>query len=147
MRGETLKREHAKVQRNKRHAQEEAEGEAKLCGVQEVDDNASTEPLSEAESANEAQEDGEASIGDLFPMDLEGAPEPTTLAGHFGTAQLRDPNLANALQQVKMVDGSLIEGVNQERRPVVPGRPSLPVGAEGGGGVWQPSGGSPRNGD
>ncbi|KAJ8332829.1 hypothetical protein SKAU_G00417250 [Synaphobranchus kaupii] len=57
MRGETSKREHAKVQRNKRHAQEEAEGEAKLCGVREVDDNASTEPLSEAESANEAQED------------------------------------------------------------------------------------------
>ncbi|KAJ8334031.1 hypothetical protein SKAU_G00413500 [Synaphobranchus kaupii] len=116
MRGETSKREHAKVPRNKRHAQEEANGEAKLCGVQEVDDNASTEPLSEAESANEAQE---ASIGDLFPMDLEGAPEPTTLAGRFGTAQLEDPNLANALQQVKMVDGSLIEGVNQTPLPMM----------------------------
>ncbi|KAJ8400556.1 hypothetical protein AAFF_G00393250 [Aldrovandia affinis] len=81
----------------------------------------------------------------MFPLDLEVVPESISLTGQFGTAQLEDPNLKKALQQVTVVDGTPFEGINevrccpcecrcplQERCPVVSGRPSLPRGAEGG---------------
>ncbi|CAL8369859.1 unnamed protein product [Gadus morhua 'NCC'] len=55
-------------------------------------------------------------MGDLFPIDHEAAPEPASLSGRFGTAQLEDPNLANALQQVTVVDGKAIEGNTTSRK-------------------------------
>ena len=82
-----------------------------MCGLHEVDPQGSTEPLSESDSGDARQEEEEASMGDLFPIDHEAAPEPASLSGRFGTAQLEDPNLANALQQVTVVDGKAIEGV------------------------------------
>ena len=51
-----------------------------------------------------------ASLEDIFPMDHDVAPEPASLVGWFGTAQLEDPNLASALQQVSVVDGKPVEG-------------------------------------
>ncbi|KAJ8395375.1 hypothetical protein AAFF_G00033600 [Aldrovandia affinis] len=87
-------------------------GEGKMCGFQEVNPNASTEPLPESESADENHDDGEVSLADLFPMDLEGVPVSASLAGKFGTTQLEDPNLASALQQVTVVDGKPLEGIN-----------------------------------
>ncbi|CAL8341709.1 unnamed protein product [Gadus morhua 'NCC'] len=49
-------------------------------------------------------------MDNLFPMDHEATPEPASLSGRFGTAQLEDPNLTSALQQVTVVDGKAIEG-------------------------------------
>ena len=67
------------------------------------------------DSSYDGREESEANIGDLFPMDLEEVTEPTSLAGHFGTAQLEDPNLANALGQVKVVDGKPLERANKAK--------------------------------
>eukprot|EP00063_Salmo_salar_P045966 XP_014020801.1 PREDICTED: uncharacterized protein LOC106582338 [Salmo salar] len=81
--------------------------DARMCGFQEVDPQASTDPLSEGDSV-EARLEGEvASLDDMFPIDHEVAPDP---AGRFGTTQLEDPYLASALQQVTMVDGKPVEG-------------------------------------
>jgi hypothetical protein len=74
-----------------------------MCGFQEVDSYASTKPLSDGDSV-EARLEGEvASLEEMFPMDHEVAPEPS-LVSWFDTAQLEDPNLASALQQVTTVD-------------------------------------------
>ena len=104
-----------------------------FCGFQEVDPQASTDPLAEEESsADRAEEEAgyvenegppqgaeEADLGDLFPLnpaaDVPPLAEP--LAGRFGSAQLEDPNLARALQQVAVVDGQLINGVRQITYP------------------------------
>ncbi|KAF1388735.1 hypothetical protein PFLUV_G00065720 [Perca fluviatilis] len=84
---------------------------ARMCGFQEVDPQVSTGAPSEGESGEASQEEGEASLNDMFPMDPEVEPEPASLAGRFGTAQLEDPNLAHALQQVTVVDGKPMEGL------------------------------------
>ena len=82
-----------------------------MCGLHEVDPQGSTEPLSGSDAGDTGQEAGEASMDNLFPMDHEATPEPASLSGRFGTAQLEDPNLTSALQQVTVVDGKAIEGV------------------------------------
>jgi len=46
-----------------------------------------------------------------FPQNPDDQPLPGPLAGRFGTAQLEDPNLTSALQQVS--DGKLMDGVRQ----------------------------------
>lgn len=58
-----------------------------------------------------------ATLEYLFLMDHEVVPEPASLAGQFSTAQLEDPNLASALQQVTVVDGKPMEGVSQITYP------------------------------
>ena len=85
--------------------------EVRMCGLHEVDPQGSTEPLSGSDAGDTGQEAGEASMDNLFPMDHEATPEPASLSGRFGTAQLEDPNLTSALQQVTVVDGKAIEGV------------------------------------
>ena len=75
------------------------------------------EPLSEGASGEARLEEGVASLEDMFLMDHEVAPEPTSLAGKFGTSQLKDPSLASTLQQVTMVDGKPIEGVSHFTNP------------------------------
>ena len=82
-----------------------------MCGLHEVDPQGSTEPLSGSDAGDTGQEAGEASMDNLFLMDHEATPEPASLSGRFGTAQLEDPNLTSALQQVTVVDGKAIEGV------------------------------------
>ena len=62
-------------------------------------------PPSESDSGEARLAEGVASLEDMFPMDHEVAPEHASLVGRFSTAQLEDPNLASALQQVTMVDG------------------------------------------
>ncbi|CAL8255780.1 unnamed protein product [Arctogadus glacialis] len=84
-----------------------------MCGLHEVDPQGSTEPLSGSDAGDTGQEAGEASMYNLFPMDHEARPEPASLSGRFGTAQLEDPNLTSALQQVTVVDGKAINGVEQ----------------------------------
>ena len=68
-----------------------------MCGFQEVDPQASTEPLSEGDSG-EARLEGEvASLEDMFPMDHEVAPEPTSPSvrhGPTGGSQLGQRSLA-----------------------------------------------------
>ncbi|KAJ8392119.1 hypothetical protein AAFF_G00079250 [Aldrovandia affinis] len=90
-----------------------------LCGFQEVDPLMSTEPLPEGESSEapgvvngtaQEEEEEEEGLGDLFPMDQEATPGPAPMAGHFGTAQLEDPNLTCALHQVSVVDGRMMDG-------------------------------------
>ncbi|KAJ8401630.1 hypothetical protein AAFF_G00379470 [Aldrovandia affinis] len=65
----------------------------------------------------EEAEEEEEGLGDLFPMDQEATPGPAPLAGRFGTAQLEDPNLTSALQQVSVVDGRLMDGVAEKIEP------------------------------
>ena len=86
-------------------------GEIRLCGFREVDSQTATASLSEGDPEEARLERGEASLNDLFPMDHEVAPQPASLAGRLSTAQLKDPNLASALQQVTVVNGKPIEGV------------------------------------
>ncbi|CAL8371008.1 unnamed protein product [Arctogadus glacialis] len=88
-----------------------------MCGLHEVDPQGSTEPLSGSDAGDTGQEAGEASMDNLFPMDHEARPEPASLSGRFGTAQLEDPNLTSALQQVTVVDGKAIEGATSETGP------------------------------
>ena len=82
-----------------------------MCGLHEVNPQGSTEPLSGSDAGDTGHEAGEESMDNLFPMDHEATPEPASLSGRFGTAQLEDPNLTSALQQVTVVDGKAIEGV------------------------------------
>lgn len=50
------------------------------------------------------------SLADILPLDLEVVSETASLAGRFGTAQLEDLNITNALQQVIAVDGTPFKG-------------------------------------
>ncbi|KAJ8395743.1 hypothetical protein AAFF_G00029800 [Aldrovandia affinis] len=88
-----------------------------MCGYQEVDPNASMEPLSEGEPVDGPLENTELNLTDMFPMEPEGEPEHAPLSGRFGTAQLEDPNLANSLQQVTVIKEKPIEGVSQPNYP------------------------------
>ena len=111
---------------------------ARLCGLQEADPQASTEPMSEGES--DVADPGEEEAGpsatpagvvdppsgeeeeraweDLFPQDLtEEPPVMAPLRGTFGVAQLDDANLAHALQQVVIVDGKPLHEVGPLRFP------------------------------
>ncbi|KAJ8410081.1 hypothetical protein AAFF_G00211220 [Aldrovandia affinis] len=89
-------------------------GGDRLCGFA----LASTKPLPEGESSEAPgvvegtaqEEEEEEGLSDLFLMDQEATPGPAPLAGCFGMAQLEDPNLTSALQQVSVVDGQLMDG-------------------------------------
>ncbi|XP_056278905.1 uncharacterized protein LOC130199446 [Pseudoliparis swirei] len=112
----------------------------RLCAVQDVDPQGSTDPISEGESStgevvaeeeegpgetregerNPLEEEADASPSreeadqwDMFPFnnDTDVGPRAEPLAGRFGSAQLEDVNLTSALQQVSVIDGRLVEGV------------------------------------
>lgn len=118
----------------------------RLCAVQDVDPQGSTDPISEGESStgevvaeeeegpgetregerNPLEEEADASPSreeadqwDMFPFnnDTDVGPRAEPLAGRFGSAQLEDVNLTSALQQVSVIDGRLVEGVRQRVYP------------------------------
>ncbi|XP_064195362.1 uncharacterized protein LOC135256967 [Anguilla rostrata] len=117
MSGDVGRRGNQKGGGSRRGGRDTRRGDSQMCGFQEVDPQASTEPLSEDDADDARLEEGEASLDSIFPMDHEVEPEPASLMGRFGTAQLEDSNLASALQQVTVVDGKPIEGVSQITYP------------------------------